>query len=122
MRSLCLQFRCGKLQKWGVVAPYIGGVIGDALLRDIVKEGEEPIKIALRERIELVVMAAGTDESLSEPDGGCCFNPIGAIFREKFLGNDPAFLINHLIAVETSGDALVEGGAGKKVPRELFHG
>src|SRR4051812_5390533 len=86
------------------------------------KERLQPVEIALRERVVFVVVAARAVESLRQPDRRGRLDAIGGVFREELLGKDAAFLVQHVIAVESRRDALVESWVWQQVARDLFDG
>src|SRR5581483_12449625 len=81
---------------------------GPAFFGHVVEESEHAVEIALREGIVFVVVAAGTAERQAEPDGGGRFDAVGDVLDGVFFGNDAAFGVAAVIAVETSSNSLLE--------------
>ena len=91
-------------------------------MRGVVEEGGDRVKLALGERVELVVVADGAAGGESEPDLGDGFGAVAGVEDEVFLGDGAALVGGHVAAVEAGGDFLVEGGVGEEVAGELFDG
>ena len=94
----------------------------EAFLDTAVEEREELVVVALRNRIELVIVAACAADGEAEPDGRSCLEPIGDILDAILLIDDSGFASNHVIAVETRRDLLLGGRVGQQVTGELLHG
>ena len=94
----------------------------EAFLDTAVEEREELVVVALRNRIELVIVAACAADGEAEPDGRSCLEPIGDILDAILLIDDAGFASDHVIAVETGRDFLLGGRVGQQVTGELLHG
>ena len=74
----------------------------------VVEEGEELVILALRDRIELVVVAlAAADRQAQEDDAGGV-DAIDDRLDAELLEVDAAFLVDLRVAVEAGGDLLLE--------------
>ena len=91
-------------------------------LRDVVEVGEKPVELFLRKQIVLVVVAARASERQPQPHGGRGIDAIDHVFHRVLLGNDAAFPVAAVIAVEAGGDLLVERGVGQHVAGDLLDG
>ena len=74
------------------------------------KKSFQAVEITLGKGIKFVIVTACAIERLAKPDRGGRFHPIGRVFGEEFLGDDPTFLIEHMIAVQARRDALLQRG------------
>src|SRR5439155_15878451 len=81
-----------------------------------------PVVVALRERIELVVVALCAGEGDAEKYGGGRVDAIHDTLDTELLGIDAAFLVDLRIAMETTGDLLLEGRIWQQVAGQLFDG
>ena len=106
--ALLLLFR-GELQEGLGVA--VAAV--EALLTDVIEEGEEAVEVALRNGIVLMIVAARAAHGQAHPGGGGGFEAIDDVLDLILLGNRAAFEINHVVAVEAAGEFLFEGGVGE---------
>ena len=79
-----------------------------AVLGDVVEEGEEPVEVLLRDRVELVVVAAGAAEGQAQPDGRRGVDAIDDVLDGVLLGDDAALGVAAMVAVEAGRDLLVE--------------
>ena len=89
-------------------------------LRRVIEEGRHLVELALRERVELVVVAHRAAGRQAEPDlrGG-----LGAIARvqdQVLLGDHPPFAGGDVAAVEAGADQLIERAIGQQVAGELL--
>ena len=87
--------------------PYLNAL---PLLRHVVEVGEELVELLLRERIVLVVVAAGAAERQAEPHGRGRLHAVDDVLDGVLLGDDAAFGVAAVVAVEAGGDPLVERG------------
>ncbi len=113
---LCKLIRGRRLHRWFSI-PHATGF---ALFIQIVEERKELIVLALGERIELVVMAAGTTERDTHQDCRCCVNTISHVFNPVFFRDDSPFRIDHMVSIEARGNPLIERRFGKQVACQLF--
>ena len=86
----------------------------------VVEEGEHPVELLLRDRIELVVVALRAADGEAEPDRARRADAVDHAVDAELLDVDAAFLIEGRVAVEARGDALGFAGVGQEVARELF--
>ena len=91
-----------------------------AQLGDGVEEGEEAIELLLRERVVLVVVALGALHGQTHPGLGRGAHPVHGVGHEVLLGNGPALVGVHVVAVEARGDARLGRGVGQEVAGELL--
>ena len=100
---------------------------------NVTKQREEGVELALRERVELVVMAAGTADREAEPGLAGRLDAIDDRLHPPLLGDDPPFAVDPVVAVETGGDDRVarrrlvarcrrKHVTGELVDRELIEG
>ena len=75
---------------------------------DVVEEGEELVVVALRDRVELVVVAAGAFDREAEPGRADGADAVGDVFDAVLLVDDAAFGVDDVVAAEAGGDALIE--------------
>jgi hypothetical protein len=92
-----------------------------ALLRNA-KEREEPVVLALGDRVVLVGVALGAADRQPEPDGAGRRRPVGHGVEAELQRVDPPLLVEHRVAVEPGGDLLRRGGVRQQVPGELLDG
>ncbi len=79
-------------------------------LIDIVEEGEEPVILALGERVILVVVALGAADRQAEEDRARGVDPVDDRVDPELLDVDAPFLVDLRVAVKTGGDPLGERG------------
>ena len=89
-------------------------------LGDVVEEREDLVELQLRDRIELVVVAARAPQRQAEPDGGRRRDSIDRVFHQELRWHDPAFGVQAVVAVETGGDTLVQCCVGEHVTGDLL--
>ena len=89
-------------------------------VRDAVKEGEELEILPLRNRIELVVVAAGALEREPHEGGGRGLRAVGHVFHAILLVDHAPFGREHVVAAEAGGDPLGLRRLGQEVARELL--
>ena len=80
------------------------GADGDVL--DVGEERGEPVEVAGRVRVELVVVALGAAEGRPHPDGRGVADPVGGVLRQVLLRLRPALLRGHQQLVIPRGDPL----------------
>ena len=93
-----------------------------APLGNVVEVRHDLVELLLRDRVELVVVAAGAPQGQAHPDGAGGRHPVDAVLGEELVDHDAALAVQAVVAVERGGDALVEGGAGQHVARKLLDG
>ena len=85
-----------------------------------VEEGIEAVEVLLGDRVELVVVAAGASGGQSQPHrrqrGGALHGALDAVHLDR----KAAFAIVQGVPVEAGCHALLEGGAGQQIPRDLL--
>src|SRR5687767_13982300 len=80
----------------------------NAFLIDVVEEREERIKLAPRDRVEFMIVAASAADRQAEEHRTGRLDAIDYIFNVPLFFNGSGFGDGAMIAVESSGDALVE--------------
>ena len=73
---------------------------------DVLEEREQRVKILLRDRIELVIVAAAALKGQSEERRAERVDAIDDVADAEFLLDDAAFLVLHVQAVERGGQPL----------------
>ena len=97
-------------------------VLHQAGFGDAVEEREELVVLALRDRIVLVIVAAGAADREAEPDGRGRLDAIDDILDAILLVDDAGFVGHHVIAIEAGRDLLIERRIGQQVAGELLDG
>ena len=110
-RLLPRRLRCG----YGVgrVEEEVGVVL-------VVEEGQQPVVVALRDRVELVVVALAAADGQAEPDAAGGVDAIDDGLDAELFHIDAAFFVNEGVAVEAGGDALAPGGVRQQVAGQLL--
>ena len=70
----------------------------------VVEEGEQPIILLLRERVELVVVALGALDGQAQDALADGVHAVEHGLHAELLGIDAAFLVDHRVAQEAGGD------------------
>ena len=79
-------------------------------LVDVVEEGEEPVVVALGDRVVLVVVALGTADRQAEEDRARRVDPVDDRLDPELLDVDAPFLVDLRVAMKAGGDPLAERG------------
>ena len=90
-------------------------------LGHVVEEGKELVKFTLRQGIILVIVATRAAERETQPRGAGGFHPINHRFHAPFLGDDAAFAVDAVVAIETGGHLLLQRRLRQHVPGQLFN-
>ena len=90
------------------------------LFVELVEEGEELVVLALRERVELVIVTAGTAQGQPHQDSCGRVDAIGDVFDAILLGDDSSFGVDDVVAVEARRDSLVERRVRQQVSGKLL--
>ena len=85
-----------------------------------VEEGVEPVVLALGEGVVLVGVALGAGQRRAEPDRGGGVHAVDHRRHAELLGVGAALGVDHRVAVEAGGDALVQGRLGQQVAGQLL--
>ena len=88
----------------------------------VVKEREEAVVVALRERVVFVVVALGAFERGAEPDHAERVDAVVDLVHASFLRVGAGLDVRGCAAVETGGNALRLGGVRQQVASELLDG
>ena len=104
------------------VPPDGSAVVADSLLGHIVEESEQRIEILLRERIVLVVVAAGAAQRLPQPHRRGGLDAVGAVLGEELFRDHAALFVDHGVAVKPGGDPLFERRVRQQVAGNLLDG
>ena len=93
-----------------------------APLRNVVEVRQDLVELLLRDRVELVVVAAGAAHRQAEPDRGRRLDAVDGVLDEELVDDDAPLAVLAVVAVERGGDALVAGRTGQHVASELLDG
>jgi hypothetical protein len=110
---------CGGPQRHGRSGRRVGEVRIEPGFVDAVEEGAEGVVVALRDRIELVVVAAGALEGQSQHRRADGVHPIGDVLLAELLLDAAAFVRLPVQPVEGGGQALLVGGIRQQVAGQL---
>ena len=91
-----------------------------AAFLEVVEESEQLVELPLRNGIVLVVVALGAAYRQAEPDRAERAGPVHGLFKRILGGVHAALSIAQGVAVEASGDALLDGRAGHQVAGDLL--
>ena len=87
-----------------------------APLGNVVEVGQDLVELLLRERVELVVVAAGATERQAEPDRRRRLDAVYRVLDEELVDDDAPLAVLAVVAVEGGGDALPAGPPGSRSP------
>src|SRR5262249_38754590 len=93
-----------------------------AVLRHVMEESVELVKLFLGNGIKLVVVALGTGDGQAQPDGAGGVDAIDDVGVVVFLGYRPALEVDHVVTVKAAGDLLGQGGRGQQIAGQLLDG
>jgi hypothetical protein len=93
-----------------------------ALVLRAIEVGEEPVVLALGNRIVFVAMALGTFHREAEPDRRGRLDAIDDVFDAVLLVDDAALVGSAVVAVEARRDALGSGRVLEEIPGHLLDG
>ena len=85
----------------------VGRVDRDVRLVGVVQEGEHPVILFLRERVELVAVALGALDRQPEDALADRVHAVEHRLHAELLGIDAPFLVDHRVAQEAGGHELV---------------
>ena len=85
-------------------------------LGHVVEEGKELIKFTLRQGIILVIVATRAAERETQPCGAGGFHSINHRLHAPLLGDDAAFAVDAVVAIETGGHLLLQRRLWQHVP------
>ena len=85
-----------------------------------VEEGVERVKLAVRDRVELMAVADGALAGQAHPGIGHRGGAVDGIAKQQFLVDRSPLARRHIAAGESGGDLLVERGVWQQVTGELF--
>ncbi len=85
----------------------------------IVEEGEEPVILALADRVVLVIVALGAADRQAEEDRAGRVDPVNDRLDPELLDIDPPLLVDLRVPVEPGRDPLCERGAGPEIAGNL---
>ncbi len=91
-------------------------------LSGVAKECGQRIVIALRERIELVIVASGAADGEAQPYRAGRVHAVLGVDGLVFFRNNTGFVGRDIAALETGGDQLIERWGRQQVARKLFDG
>ena len=95
------------------------GVAVEADVAERVEVREDLVVVALRDRIELVVVALGAAEREAEHRFAERFHAVDVVVGEILLGDRAALVRVHVVALEAGGDELGFGAVRQQVAGEL---
>ena len=93
-----------------------------APLGDVVEVRHDLVELLLRDRIELVVVAARAAQGQAHPHRAGGRHAVDAVLGEELVDDDAALAVQAVVAVERGRHALLQGRAGQHVARELLDG
>ena len=97
-------------------------IIDEPLLIEIVEQGEQLIKLALTDRVILVIVTAGTAQCEAHPDRAHCLHTIDDVLSAPFLIESPALGVDAMVTIEPGRKHLALGGVRQQVASKLLHG
>ena len=86
----------------------------------VIKVRKERIKLSLRNRVILVIVASTTVKSKSHPGQTSGLKAIDYGLHTPLFGNDPPFTIKTMIALKSAGNFLIQRCVLKHIPRNLL--
>ena len=86
----------------------------------LLKNAASLVELALRERIELVIVANRAAGRQAEPDFATRFRAIAGVEHEIFFGDRTTFVGGDVAAIEARGDLLIERAFGQQIAGELL--
>ena len=92
----------------------------ESLFIDAVEIGHEAEEVVLRNRVELVVVAAGATDGHAQDRRAISAHAIHGIFHKPLLPNGASLVVDPMVAVERGGDLLIEAGIREEVAGELL--
>ena len=119
---------CGTLRRLQTVLASTNGreliaaVAVEADVAERVEVGEELVVVALRDRVELVVVALGAAEREAEHRFAERFHAVDVVVGEILFGDRAALVRVHVVALEAGGDELRFGAVRQQVAGELLDG
>jgi len=69
--------------------------------------------LALRDRVELVIVAGGAAHGQAQENGADRFRPVLGVDHRIFLRKDAALVRGDVVTLKTGGDQLVERRVGQ---------
>ena len=93
-----------------------------AAFGDVVEVGVDLVELLLRDRVELVVVAAGAPQGQPHPHRAGRRHAIYHVLDQELLGDDAALAVLAVVAVEGGGDLLLQGRVGEHVAGDLLDG
>ncbi len=117
-----------ELVELGVLLAGRGGDQGRAVhvlealapLGDVVEVRHDLVELLLRDRVELVVVAARAAQGQAHPHRAGGRHAVDAVLGEELVDDDAPLAVQAVVAVERGGDALLQGRAGEHVAGELL--
>src|SRR5215468_620739 len=93
-----------------------------AVHRRLVEEGEQAVIVALRQGVELVVVAAAAVEGEAQPDGAGRLGHVHYVIDAVLLGDATALAVDRMIAAERRRQLLLRRCPGQEVAGQLPDG
>ena len=101
-----------------------GRRVGDVAVHDVLggvpEERGHRVELALRDGVELVVVAGGAADGQPEEDVADGLGPVLGVDRLVLLRHHPALVGRDVVALEPRGDELVEARLGQEVAGHLL--
>ena len=89
-------------------------------IRHVIEVRVEPVKLLLRERVVLVVVAPRATERQSQPDRGGSLDAVDGVLDLVLVRIRAVLGIAAMVAIEARGDVLRQRWTGQEVARELL--
>ena len=84
-------------------------------LRGVIEEGRHFVELALRQRIEFVVVAHGAVGGQAHPHSRSRLGAVARVEHEVLFVDDATFVRGHIAAVEAGTNQLLQRGIGQQV-------
>ena len=101
---------------------YVGCETAHAAFGHLIKKSGELIKLFLRNRVEFMIVAAGTEEAHAKPHLGGSGHTVDDVLGAVFLVDNAALNGDGVVTIEAGGDALLQRGVGEQIAGQLFDG
>ena len=110
----------GKLNIWREGPRPVAILIFQTILVNAVEIGHQAEEVVLGDRIVFVIVASGATDCHAQHGRSVSAHAIHGVFNQPFFGNRTTLVVDPVIAVEGSGDLLIQGGIGKEVSGQLL--
>ena len=99
----------------------VGDIAVHDVLRGVPEKRRHRVKLALLNRIELVVVAGGATDRETEKDAADGLRPVLRVDRLVFLRNDTTLIRSDVVALKSSRHELVKRWIRQQVAGNLLH-